>query len=163
MRQLASTIILAFTICSLALGQSSSNSKDNGKVERELMQLERDWSAAYIKHDTAAIDRILADDYVGTDGRGVMTDKAQEIVDARGPKQGDPEPDFLILEDTVTDMRVRRYGTVGVVTGRSIEKVKVRGNETTIQYRRTTVWVKRQGRWQCVSFHGSRILEPPRQ
>ena len=92
-----------------------------------------------------------------------MTDKAQEIEDARGPKQGGPEPDFLILDDTLTDMKVRLYGSIGIVTGRSIEKVKVRGKETTIQYRRTTVWVKRQGRWQCVSFHGSRILEPPKQ
>ena len=127
MRQMVSIIGLAFTICSLALGQSSSNSKSTSHLEQKLMQLERDWSAAYLKHDTATVNRILGDDYVGTDGRGVMTDKAQEIADARGPKPGDHEPDFLILEDTVTDMKVRRYGNVGVVTGRSIEKVKSLG------------------------------------
>ena len=33
MRQLVSIIVLAFTMCSLAMGQSNRNSKGNGKVE----------------------------------------------------------------------------------------------------------------------------------
>ncbi|MFN2516773.1 MAG: DUF4440 domain-containing protein [Pyrinomonadaceae bacterium] len=60
-------------------------------------------------------------------------------------------------------MKVRIYGNVAVVNGRVIEKIKTKEKEAEIQYRRTTVWVKRHGRWQCVSFHGSRILEPPTQ
>jgi hypothetical protein len=132
-------------------------------VAQELMQMERDWSEAYLKHDTATIERILADDYVGTDGRGIMTTKADEIEEAKPLKPGDPLPPFAVLDESVTDMKVRIYGNVAVVNGRVIEKVRTPEKESEIQYRRTTVWVKRQGRWQCVSFHGSRILEPPKQ
>jgi ketosteroid isomerase-like protein len=137
---------------------SGDNQAD--KAAEELMQLERDWSAAYVKHDTGTVARILADDFVGIDGRGIVTDKAQEVADAAGPKPGAPAPPFIILEETVTDMKVRFYGDVGIVNGRVIEKVQSGNRQGEVQYRRTTVWVKRQNNWQCVSFHGSRILEP---
>lgn len=132
------------------------------KDPQTLRQLERDWSAAFLEHDTATIDRILADEYVGIDGRRIVTNKAQEIEEASAPEPGNPPPPFVVLEESVTDMRVRSYGTVAVVNGRVIEKIRTQEKEAEIQYRRTTVWVKRQGQWQCVSFHGSRILEPPR-
>jgi ketosteroid isomerase-like protein len=162
MSRTTALIILTMFLSLPALAQKSMPLNES-RIERELMQLERDWSAAYLKHDTATIDRILAEDYVGTDGRGWMTNKAQEIEEAKEPAAGAPAPPFVVLDEKVTDMKVRSYGHVGVVTGRVIEKIKSKEKESTIQYRRTTVWVKRQGRWQCVSFHGSRILEPSGQ
>ena len=144
-------------IC-LALGDQGSAT--SVKVEQELTQLEKDWSAAVLKHDTATIDRILADDYVGIDGRGIITTKAQEIEEAKPLKAGVPGPPFMVLSEMVTDMRVRSYGDFAIVNGRVIEKIDRNGRETKIQYRRTTVWAKRDDRWQCVSFHGSRIREP---
>jgi ketosteroid isomerase-like protein len=151
-------VLVLFAICVAA----GSQTKDD-KVAQTLMQLERDWSAAFLKHDTAIVDRIVADDYVGIDGRGIITNRAQEIEEVKAPKPGDPAPPFVILDESVTDMQVRTYGNVAVVNGRVIEKIKTADVEPKeIQYRRTTVWVKRQGRWQCVSFHGSRILEPPK-
>jgi ketosteroid isomerase-like protein len=127
------------------------------------MGLEHDWSAAYLKHDVATIDRLLAEEYVGIDGRGIITNKAQEIEEAKAPRPGAPPPPFTVLDESVTDMKVRLYGNVAVVNGRTTERIESKGKESSIQYRRTTVWVKRQGRWQCVSFHGSRIIDPPRQ
>src|ERR1051326_5645561 len=126
------------------------------------MRMERDWSAAYLKHEIALISRILADDYIGIDGRGIMTNKAQEIEEATAPAPNAPPPARQVMADTVTDMKVRVYGDAAVVTGRTLEKVLSNGKELEVQYRRTTIYVKRQGRWQCVSFHGSRIIEPPR-
>lgn len=76
-RTLLITILTLF-LCVSAIAQKNKQS-DDSKVERELMQLERDWSAAYLKHDTATIDRRLAEDYMGTDGRGWITNKAQEM------------------------------------------------------------------------------------
>jgi ketosteroid isomerase-like protein len=139
-----------------AAGQNKP--KNSNKAENALMQLEHDWAAAYLRHDTITIERILADDYVGIDGRGVMTDKAQEIEEAKAPAAGAPLSDFVILDDMITDMKVRFYGNTALVNGISVEKVKIKEKESIIRFRRTTVWVKRQGRWQCVSFHGSRIL-----
>jgi len=163
MRKLLLTALLLLVICSVAANSQNKTrpSRDN-KVEEELMQLERDWSAAYITHDAATVTRVLGDDYVGIDGRGIVTNKAQEIEDVQAPKPGTPPPPFLTLAESVVDMKVRVYGKLAVVNGRVIEKVRNKDREIEVQYRRTTVWVKRQRGWQCVSFHGSRILDPPK-
>jgi ketosteroid isomerase-like protein len=149
-----------FLIWNVGVSQTAGQTKAK-KAEHRVAQLERDWSAAFLRHDIATIDRILADDYVGTDGRGIVTNKAQELEEARPPRPGDPSPPFVILDETVTDLKVRTYGEVAIVNGRIIEKIKTEAGESEIQYSRTTVWVNREGRWQCVSFHGSRILSPP--
>lgn len=159
MNRICWAILLVLLVCVTAKTQSAKKASA-AKVEQELMQMERDWSAAYLKHDAGTISRILADEYVGIDGRGIITNKAQEIEEADAPKPGAPVPPFVVLDESVTDMKVRVYGNVAVVNGRVVEKIRNKEREGEIQYRRTTVWVKRQGRWQCVSFHGSRISGP---
>lgn len=126
-----------------------------------IIQQEREWSAAFLRHDYAALDRILADDFIGTDGRGVISTKADEIEEGRAPKPGAPPPPFVILDEALSDMKVRLYGEVAVLTSRNDERVRAGERETVLVYRRTTVWVKRDRRWRCVSFHASRI-QPPR-
>ena len=153
--------LLMFLISLSASSQPRGRQSRNSEVKQELIQLEKDWSTAFLKHDTATIARILADEFVGIDGRGLITNKTQEIDEAQSPKPGAPEPPFLILDEAVVDLKARVYGNTAVVNGRVIEKIRTKAGETQIQYRRTTVWVNRQGRWQCVSFHGSRILDPP--
>ncbi len=155
-------ILIVILTGAMNLITSAQTGKPGGdlRVERELMQLELDFSAAYLKHDTAVIDRILADDYVGIDGRAIVANKAEEIAEARAPAPGTPVPDYFVADETISDMKVRAYGDAAVVTGLSTEKVLIKGKESTVRYRRTTVYIRRQGRWQCVSFHASRIVEP---
>ena len=123
----------------------------------EVIRLEREWSAAFLRHDVAALDRIIADDFVGTDGRGVMSTKADEIQEARAVAPDAPAPPFVILNEVLSDMKARLYGEVAVLTSRNDESVRTGDREMVLVYRRTTVWVKRRGRWQCVSFHASRM------
>lgn len=163
MRKALITMLSMLAFCALSIAQTSVKTSGVGDTERQLMQLERDWSDAYLRHDTTVVDRILADEYVGIDGRGIVTTKSDEIEEARGPKPGAPAAPFTVLGESVTDMKVRLYGNTAVVNGRVIEKIRSNDKESEIQYRRTTVWVKRDKRWQCVSFHGSRILSPSRQ
>lgn len=135
----------------------ASCQKKDVKIEQVLAQLERDWSVAYMKHDTATIRQILAEDYIGTDGRGIISNKADEIVEATESRTGSISSSFVVLDETVVDISARVYGEVAVVNGRVVEKIRTGDKVDEVQYRRTTVWVKRE-RWQCVSFHGSRIL-----
>ena len=146
-------------VCLATFVMSLSLSAQSNKNEQALMQLEHGWAAAYLQHDTGTIERILADDFVGIDGRGVVTGKVQEIEEAKAPSAEAPLSTFIVLDDKITDMKVRVYGNMAIINGISVEKVRTNAKESIIRFRRTTVWVKRQGRWQCVSFHGSRILE----
>ena len=121
-------------------------------AESEVVASERAWSQAYLRHDLPAISRLLADDFVGIDGRGVVSDKAAELEEAKPPSPGSTEP--VLVGEQLSDVRVRIYGDVAVLTAVNTAQF----SDSTIRYRRTTVWVRRGDRWVCVSFHGSRIL-----
>ena len=121
-------------------------------AESEVVQSERAWSEAFLRHDLPAISRLLADDFVGIDGRGVVSDKAAELEEAKPLAPESTAP--ALLNEELSDVRVRIYGDVAILTAVNT----ARFSDSTIRYRRTTVWVRRGDRWQCVSFHGSRIL-----
>jgi ketosteroid isomerase-like protein len=91
----------------------------------------------------------------------MVSDKTGELEEAKAPPADRP-PERALVDDELSDVRVRVYGNAAVLT--AINKATFRGKDadSVIHYRRTTVWVKRNGRWQCVSFHGSRIMEPPK-
>jgi ketosteroid isomerase-like protein len=114
---------------------------------------ERAWSEAFLRHDLQAISQLLADDFLGIDGRGVVSDKSAELEEAKPQSPGTTNP--ILVGEQLSDIRVRMYGDIAVLTAINT----ARFSDSTIRYRRTTVWVWRAGRWQCVSFHGSRILE----
>ena len=48
-----------------------------GNVEQALLQLERDWEQANAKNDAAALERILAPEYVSTDSDGRLIARAE--------------------------------------------------------------------------------------
>src|SRR5437773_2715436 len=98
MKHLILIAVLIFSVISAVAFQTTT--KDND-IERELKQKEHDWSAAYLKHDTAMIDRILADDYVGVDGRGIVSSKPEEIEEAKAPPAGATPPDRIVAEETI--------------------------------------------------------------
>ena len=49
----------------------------------EILRLEQAWSQAVVTHQPNVVAGILADDYVGIDGRGVVTHKSDEIAEAQ--------------------------------------------------------------------------------
>jgi hypothetical protein len=139
--------ILIIAGCALAMSAFSAPravAADQGKVEQELMKIERSWCSASVKGDAAAIGAILADDYTDVLPTGDVTSKAQALSDAKTEKQ------------TVCDidmMQVRVYGDAAVVVGRTTWKSSL-GNG---QYRYTDMYIRRDGRWICVASHASDI------
>ncbi len=59
---------------------------------------EEAWSDAVIHHDIAKVASLLADDFIGTDGRGFVTDKAAELKEAEPPAPDSTAPQ-LVRED----------------------------------------------------------------
>ncbi len=127
----------------------------------QLIAQEKAWSDAVIHHDAAKVASILADDFIGIDGRGFVTDKAAELKEAEPPPADSTEPQ-LVKED-LSDFTVRIYGDTAVLNLTNTAHFSSKEKETEIRYRRTTVWVRNAGNWRCVSFHGSRILEAPKK
>ena len=151
---------VAAAACAVVLSHGTSQiaaAPAETSAAQEVASAERAWSEAFLRHDLAAISNLLADDFVGIDGRGVVSDKAAEVKEATVPL---PEFDgpVLVRED-LSNILVRSYGATAVLTATNTAQFRNKGQSSTIRYRRTTVWVHQGGRWQCVSFHGSRILE----
>ena len=157
LRLCASLAFLIVAGVSFATAQSkhAPNQKPN-KIESELMRLERDIGAANVRRDKAFFERIEADEFIFTDSAGGLTTKADDIASL-----DKPAGEFKLVSYDVDDMKVRVYGDTAVVTGRTTTKLQSQDREVINRSRFTDVFVKRDGRWQLVAGHSSRLTEPP--
>jgi ketosteroid isomerase-like protein len=149
--------VIAIAAVALGVAGPVSASPIRPSAAQEVESAEHAWSKAFLRHDLDALSRLLADDFVGIDGRGVVSDKAAELEEAKAPPSGFQGP--VLTREDLSDVRVRVYGSTAVLTALNTAQFTDKDGPSTIRYRRTTVWVFRGGRWQCVSFHGSRVLE----
>lgn len=115
-----------------------------------LLYMERDWNQAEMKQDAAWFERMLTDDYAGVDGRtGKATTKAEDIA---GIKK------TTLDSANLSGLDVRMQGDTAVVTGLTHNKGKDdKGAAFDRKIRFTDVWVRRDGKWQVLSSHGSDV------
>jgi ketosteroid isomerase-like protein len=84
-------------------------------ANQEVMEAMRRYVDAYGQNDVAALDRILAEDFVFTSSRGIVVRKAQELSDIRS---GEMKTEAA----SVAELEVRLRGRAAVVTGRATLK-----------------------------------------
>ena len=121
-------------------------------AEQELITLDKSWGDAGLKGDTAVLERLLADDFIGNSPTGVAT-KAQNIAEAKTNAPNITNATYVADEYTV---RLLDANTA-VMTHRATEKGLNKGKEYTDQHRSMHVWVKRDGRWQVVASQATPI------
>jgi ketosteroid isomerase-like protein len=119
-------------------------------AEEELLKLEATFAEAIVKNDLEGIGRLVADDWIIIDPNGEIVDRTRFF---EAIKSGALTHDVMESED----FRVRVYGDNAVVTGITRAKGKFIGQEFSTQERATDVFVKREGRWQCVVTHLTRL------
>ena len=121
-----------------------------GETEQELLTLEKAFAEAIVKNDLEGIGRLVTDDWIIIDPNGEIVDRSRffEVV-----KSGGLAHDMMASED----FRVRVYGDTAVVTGVTRTRGKFMGQEFSTRERATDVFVKRDGRWQCVLTHLTRF------
>ncbi|HLV87199.1 MAG TPA: nuclear transport factor 2 family protein [Candidatus Sulfotelmatobacter sp.] len=115
---------------------------------REIVDMERQAKEASLHRDADFSQRTLAEDYVAITPLGQVTTK-QDTLSAR--KSGQLRYDAI----NVTDMVVRVYGDMAVVTARADVKGHQLGEDFSGPYRYTRVWVRRSGHWQTVSYQAT--------
>jgi ketosteroid isomerase-like protein len=120
-------------------------------VKDTLIQIEHDWGNAMVKADVDAFSRCVAEDWVLTTSDGSFVTKSIAQADLR-------EGALRIESFRLEDVTVRVYGDAAVVLGLITEKSKLRGKDTSGKSRFTDVFVKRDGRWQAVASHESRVF-----
>ena len=122
-------------------------------VESLLSKMEQDWASALVKGDVAFSEAILADDYVGTLPEGRRITKAQDLDELRSGV-------FKSESMGVDGIKGRVLGDTAIVTLDQSEKSQFQGKDISGRTMWTDVYMKRNGKWQIVANHGSRVEEP---
>jgi ketosteroid isomerase-like protein len=119
-------------------------------AEEELLKLEKEFAEAIVENDLEGLGRLVTDDWIIIGPDGEIVDRARffEVI-----KSGALTHDTMQSED----FRVRVYGDSALVTGITRTKGKFMGQEFSTQERATDVFIKRDGRWQCVLTHLTRL------
>jgi len=145
MKRLLIVLGLIAICCTSAAAQTAPQPAANDSATREaLIKLAKEWVDAEDRRDGAALDRLLADDFVGTAPSGTKVTKKMVVPDPKGPGGG--------LSFTGDDYVARIYGDMAVVFGNGSWKAKDQG---TLCF--TLAFVKRGERWQIVAAHVSQV------
>lgn len=130
-------------------------------LREEFVGLYHEWYAAIANHDRGWFERTLGDEFRYLTFEGVILDKAELI-----------ELDMAVRGPTVElrELDVTPYGDAAVVCGRYWAKEEVDPEMEISDFLReqlrqglelvwSAVWARRDGRWQCVLHHGTRVAD----
>jgi ketosteroid isomerase-like protein len=118
-----------------------SEQRDQKETERYILDSERQWAESVATGDTSAIERILADDFIGVDPKGHLYTKQQMIDETRNA------PKYFV-SNRLHDVKVRFYGKLAIAQGS--ETWEKRSGERG-RFVWTDTWLRRNARWQIVA------------
>jgi ketosteroid isomerase-like protein len=120
------------------------------ELHKEIEALEMQWRQAQLSNDVSAMDRLLADDYIGISSSGTIETKTEALALRRAGT-------LHITSLDLNDVKVRIYGDTAVVTSSADLKGTNGARDISGEYRYTRVYNRRYGQWKIVSFEASRI------
>ena len=118
-----------------------SAQKDQKETERYILESERQWAESVASGATSAIDRILADDFIGVDPQGHLYTKQHMIDETRNAPK-------YFASNRLNDVKVRFYGKTAIAQGSETWE-KHSGERGRFVW--TDTWLQRNGRWQIVA------------
>ncbi len=143
--------VTSFTLALVLLQTARVPSQENrdASARQAIVQLERHWLA--VEHDPAALDDILADDFLHVLPQGVITKREQlDFMRAHAaPDDGTAR--------TFEDLRVRVYGTAAVATGIVVATARDGKTQKTAF---TDVFALRGGTWRAVNAQETPLRQP---
>ena len=144
-------LTLSLILIALLAAPANISAGQPVKSDQEvLIELEKRWNAAVYENDVKFVASILADEFTVTYEDGSRGDKAKELALIAAFNQR--------VESAVQDdFTIKVYGDTAVVwfTLRLVGFKQGQRAELTLRY--TDVWIVRDGRWQCVSAHSTRV------
>jgi ketosteroid isomerase-like protein len=139
---LTAAVATAFSQTTLKTAETKDNS------EQAVLQAIQTWLDADERQDRAMLDRIIADDFVGTAPRGRIVAK-RDIMPEEGTTGGHG------LSISAQDIKVRILDDTAIAVGRGLPKTQERQPRPELRF--TVVFAKRADRWQMVAAHLSPV------
>ena len=143
LRRLAIPFLLIAIVASVQAASSRSR-------EDAVLKFEHEWADAWVKGDIKAISRMVTDDFIEIDPAGKVNTRAEHIAQFTSGA-------FKLQSLVLSNLRVRFYGDVAVVTGLAEDKGSHNGQNISGTYSFTDVLVRRGGEWKAVSTQATKI------
>jgi hypothetical protein len=135
---------LFFALCVFGQSVGPANESEASK----LIALEKMWNQIQMTRDSAALDNLIGERFLGTYSDGHFGRKAQFLANFK-------DPSYKPAVVNIQDLNVEMYGDAAVVTG----VYRARGVDSGKPYeergRFTDTWIQQNGRWECVASHAS--------
>lgn len=141
----------SLTMGSLLLLAAVSVHAQMGVVE-EIRKLDQERIKAQINADSAALDRLYADDFIGIGPSGTVRTKKEVLSDFASGS-------LKFQSITTADVQIRVYGDAAVETGLSTMKGRDADKVVPEENRFTRVWIRQGGRWRLVANHYSNLVK----
>ena len=149
-RILLSTTLLLSIVCGLR-AQTAPDAA-------ELTMLLQDFLAGAGRNDAAMHERFWAADLIYTASAGRRIGKAdimREVREEGPPKLGDENTVY-----TAEDVRIQQYGDTAIVAFRLVATTERAGKKEVKNYLNTGTFLKREGKWQAVSWQATAMPKP---
>ena len=134
----------------LLLGVSGPNLAAQATPEDSVRAVEMARGQALLHADTAALSRMVADEFVEVSRLGIVRTKADNIGDIGSGT-------LRLLTVKYDSLTVRIYGNVAVLVGIADNTGTFRGFPFSGRIRYMRVFVRRDGRWQAVAMEQTTI------
>ena len=139
-------VLFVASILALSLPINLHGKSDQqSKIEQELRALIHTWDQAFVKGDTATLDRLLAEEFAFVGG----AQKADYLASFK-TRAADS-----VQSAVSTDIQVQVYGDTAIVVGVDAISGLNKGQPYSTKYLYMDVWIKRDRRWQCVKTYAS--------
>ena len=143
--------ILAFAFILLASLSISAQTSDKVTAEFKARQIAQD--DAENKKDTAALEKIFADDFIFIAANGSIHNKKQFLDEVKAETEP-PSDEKLEYED----FKVRMYGKIALANYVLAVPGKDKDSKvTTSRFRMSVLWIKQGKDWRITNFHATRV------
>jgi ketosteroid isomerase-like protein len=124
-----------------------------GTLPPDLAAAAHAYDEAQIHSDRAALERLVADDYVLVNGAGAVQSKADLIRDY-------VTPGFKLDPFTIEEPVEKVHGDVALLGGRVNMTGTDGGQRFALMVRFVDTWAKRDGQWRVIYSQVTRVAKP---
>ena len=145
---------LCVVLLAFACSHSACASTCDAINADEVIKLEDARYAAQMANDFSAMEKLIADDLVYIHSSSVVDSKQSYIESMRSGMVK-----YKVMRRS--DVKVRTFGCIATITGLGNFDVQLNDKDISIELRFHSIWAKRDGKIQFVSWQATRT--PPKQ
>jgi ketosteroid isomerase-like protein len=156
--RLTGVFVFALACVGYAHSQHSHKVHHPKRVEREEVQeIDGQWRQAMLSGDVPAMDKLLADDYLGVTAAGDMITKMQQLDRMRNRQ-------IVFTKLDMSDVKFKLVGQIAIVTALSQVEAVADGRRIDGAFRNTRIYQRLAGgAWKITNFETTRVLPRVRQ